>query len=248
MERKKALSKIIFCVLMTIPWVSFGQDNNSNLAGKSFVGMSFNVNSPLGDFKNSLGDEKRLNSPGLNLTVDAGSYINPYLGLGGEIGMFTNYTANCIYFEEFVSMLKEEDEDYKLSSPGRWENYKFLFGPYTGIKEGKFSLELRVLGGINHTYIPGTMLKIKDGENKTTKIKVSANRGWGLAYEVGANFGFYLTDQVVLTVNSSYYDAKVNLLYDKPVYDESGEMNAVEENCKKEVEVFSVGIGLSHRF
>jgi hypothetical protein len=197
--------KFLFLVILLLPIISWGQteskDNSAKGNDRYFLEGSVGVSVPFGEYMKS---DPRDEHAGFATTGFLGQLTFNWHGKM-PVGAAIQYT-----YQRNPLLASVQDDTlpgrvFPLGT-GNWSNHYLMVGPAFFKQIQKFSIDVKVLGGIVFAFSPVFYYTSPDSTLSTVK-----NYGSGFSYEVAAGLGYSISKNLDLRFTLSYLGATATL-------------------------------------
>ncbi len=182
---------------------------------KNFIGFTSGLSSPVGDFSkadpgafNNWNNSTGFAKTGFSVGVEGAYYFLPKIGLGGSI----YYSEHGGFSKNDAAKLGDSYTDAfgvdqsTVSTTGSYRSLNVMVGPYFSFPLKKFTIDMRVMGGLLKSIsTPVMTVELEDQTEATFKQLSSPASAFG--WQVGAGFRYALTDKLGLTFRSDYFSS-----------------------------------------
>ena len=204
-----------------------------------FVSLNFGTNIPLGEYKNVDSLSSSGANTGLYYSFEAGAFFSKVMGIGVNIGAFSNSTDGSI-----TSQLKNEvtkpNGDFSINSD-QWQNGYIMIGPYLSFGSESFIIDAKILGGIVNSEKPFVSIQT-DNNDYNFQSGASTNTSLGINY--GLHFRIKLKSKLALRINGEGMLSSQEFIEKVTTIDAMGNEAKSEANVKREISALNLGIGL----
>jgi hypothetical protein len=193
-------------VLGFISLTTFAQDNSETLKPKSFIGVTGGYSSLMGNITKSVYADNTsgyASSMGYNVGLEGAVYVNKYLGIGGIFSM-ASFNTNGLQ-----TMSDGYKKDFNVDSISVTVTTKYVFsnffvGPYFSLPIKKFTLDLRIVGGLTHVTTPDFDVNVIDG-SKPHPFAQSISSANAFGAQVGLGIRYSIIKNLCVKLNADYY-------------------------------------------
>jgi len=217
---------------------------NAQLSRPHFISLNFGTNIPLSDYKEldsvALGNA----NSGLYYSFEAGAYFSKIVGLGVNLGAF----SNSVNDEDIKDQLEREfgNGDQFTVESDDWLNSYLMVGPYFSFGKEAFIVDLKILGGVINSAKPLINIESETNEVRLSRSNEVSSLAFGFNY--GLHFRIKLVGKLGLRINaegfmsSQEFETKVQKIYsNQPNNQES-------QDIEKNIQALNLGAGLALTF
>ena len=212
----------------------------------SFIGITGGYSKLSGNLtKNDYADEKSgyANSNGYNIGIEGAYYFHKYIGVGGV------FSQSSFYTKGIQTLSDGYKEDFAVDSTtvtvkGKYIFTNFFVGLYFSYPVIKFTLDVRVVGGLVSAKIPEFTTYLEDQTSVTFSQKSASANTFGL--QAGAGVRYSIIKNLCAKINIDYY-------YTKPDFKITNENRVVIAGrliteYKQPITMLCLNFGLAYQF
>jgi opacity protein-like surface antigen len=238
---------ILFVAVGFISLTAFAQDDATTDKPKSFIGVTGGYTNLMGniiksDYSNN--SSGYANSMGYNTGIDGAYYFSKYVGIGGVFSFASFSAANL------QSMSDGYKNDFDVDSVSvtvttKYNFYNFFVGPYFSIPVKKFTIDLRVLGGLTLMNTPEFDIFIEDG-GKPHPCAQNISHGSSFGSQLGAGIRYSITKNIAIKLNADYYLTDPNITIHNS--NRVANVGRLVTNYHETITMLNVNLGLAYQF
>lgn len=229
-----------YFIILTLSIV-FSLQGNAQLTSKPhFISVNVGTNIPLGEYQELDSISNGSASSGLYYSFETAVYISKFLGLGANIGAF----SNPVNEEKIEDQLKRDfgiGSNYEVNSSD-WVNAYALAGPYLTFGTEAIQFDIKFLAGIVQSEKP----LINVSTNTSGQVNVSKSEE-STASSFGFNYGLHLRLKLIgklgLRINAEGFSTQQEFK-SKVKNKNNGNETVSESTLKKEIQALNLGAGL----
>jgi len=201
-----------------------------------FISLNVGTSIPLADYKEV---KDQLTSGGadngLSYSLEGAAYMNKFLGIGANLGLFNNGVDN----DELVSKLESEfNAPNSTISADDWVNGYAMVGPYLSFGTEKIIVDFKFLAGLLSTKKP-----ILDINTSTNSANIPTSAEEVVASNIGFNYGIHLRIKLIsklgFRLNAEQFSSQQEF---KGKVETNGVIN--EATIQQQISTFNLGAGL----
>ena len=213
----------------------------AQLAHPHFVSLNFGTNIPLSEY----GTIDSLSSAGANQGIyysfEGGAYFSKLFGVGVNIGAFNNSVDNDGIIEQLKTDAQYSNGNFDVSSKS-WTNGYIMLGPYFSFGSQKFTVDLKVLGGIVNSERPFVNIESQDDQYEFNSAAVYST-SFGVNY--GMHFRIKLKSKLALRINGEGMLSTQEFTEKITEVSQSGSTQPeIERTITRQISVLNLGAGL----
>lgn len=229
---KLAFSVILFFISVNVV---------AQLSHPHFVSLNLGTNIPFSEY----GKIDSLSSAGANTGIyysfEGGAYFSKLFGVGVNIGAFNNSVDDEGILDQLKTDSKFNNGKFNVSSKS-WTNGFIMLGPYFSFGNQKFTVDLKVLGGIINSERPFINI-----ESETDQYEFNSAAVYSTSF--GANYGMHfrikLKGKLALRINAEGMFAKQEFTEKITEVSQNGNSQpAIERTVTREISAANLGAGL----
>jgi hypothetical protein len=213
---------------------------SAQLKNPHFVGLNAGLSMPVGEYKNF--DTARASSvnSGKYASLEGGVYISRFVGIGVNLGLYTNSINESEIKSEYEKQLVTNKAiEVKADD---WLNAYAMAGIYFTIPIKKVRLDFKFLGGaVNSSQPLVTVTSNESGSVVVRESKVEDAIAFGINY--GAHLRIPLVSKLYLRLNAETFTSLPEFKKETTSY-RNGEKTITNENFEQTISVLNIGVGL----
>lgn len=227
--------------LFTLVVICFSISSFAQLKHPHFVSVNFGTSIPLSDYKEADSIVKSGANTGLSYSFEAGAYFSKVLGVGLNIGAF----SNALDDESIENQLKRDfnsDQEFNVNS-NNWVNGYIMLGPILSFGSQKFIADIKLLGGVMNTEKP--LVNVQSSGNSTTVNQSNEVSSFSFGVNYGVHFRIKLVGKLGLRINAEGFISEQE--FDTKVQESNldGSMESLNtKTLEKEIQTLNLGLGL----
>ncbi|MBD98229.1 MAG: hypothetical protein CMO34_00145 [Verrucomicrobia bacterium] len=235
MKTKISLLTIALFCLFTV---------NAQLNKPHFISLNVGTSIPLSDYKEVKdqvisGGAKN----GFSYSIEGAAYLNKFLGIGANIGLFNNGVDNDALLSELEAIDNTINKNNSSINTDDWINGYAMVGPYLSFGSEKFVMDLKFLAGLMSTKKP--VVNINTSSSSAT-FPTSAEEV--VASNIGFNYGLHFRIKIVsklgLRINAEQFSSQQEFKGKIETKDSIGNIVTTEPIIKQQISTFNLGAGL----
>jgi hypothetical protein len=160
-----------------------GLNVSAQLAHPHFVSLNFGTNIPLSEYGTIDSLSSAGANPGIYYSFEGGAYFSKLFGVGVNIGAFNNSVDDDGIVEQLKTDAQFANSTFNVSSKS-WTNGYIMLGPYFSFGSSKFTVDLKVLGGIINSERPFVNI-----ESETDQYEFNSAAVYSTSF--GVNYGMH---------------------------------------------------------
>ncbi len=216
----------------------------AQLSHPHFISLNMGINIPISDYKDL--DQVALGNAnsGLFYSVEAGAYFSKFIGLGVNLGAF----SNTINDEDIVNQLKRdfsEDDQFTVNSKN-WSHNYLMVGPYLTLGTEKLMVDFKVLGGIMNSEKPLIKIESTTSDIALSRSNETSSNAFGLNY--GVHLRIKLIGTLGLRLNAEGFMSSQEFNTKVQNVDTNGDLSIRSEVLNQDIQAINIGAGLALNF
>jgi opacity protein-like surface antigen len=205
---------ILYVAVSFISYTAFAQDTTDVNKAKSFIGVSGGYSNLMGNItKTSYSNPASgfANPNGYNAGLEGAYFFSKYIGIGGVFSFSSYNVSNKGLDSLAVGYQLDFDSDSAKASAGtKYNFYNYFVGPYFSFPIKKFTIDVRVVGGITHVSTAElNFIDIDGGKPHPFTQSMSTANGFG--FQAGAGLRYSITKHLAIKLNVDYYYTDPNI-------------------------------------
>lgn len=217
----------------------------AQLAHPHFVSLNVGTNIPLSEY----GKIDSLSSAGANqglyYSFEGGAYFSRLFGVGVNVGAFNNPVDNEGVVDQLKTDTQFQNGTFNISSKS-WTNGYIMMGPYFSFGSRKFTVDMKVLGGIINSERPFINI-----ESETDRYEFNSAAVYSTSFGVnyGIHFRIKLKGKLALRLNAEGMLATQDFTEKITEVSQNGtEQSAIERTSTREISALNLGAGVMINF
>ena len=213
---------------------------SAQLKNPHFVGLNAGISMPVGEYKNFDTARASAVNAGKYASLEVGIYISRFVGIGFNLGLYTNSINESEIKSEFEKQLITNNAiEVKADD---WLNAYALTGLYLTIPIKKVRLDFKFLGGaVNSSQPLVTVTTNESGSVVVRESKVEDAIAFGINY--GAHLRIPIISKLSLRLNAETFTSLPEFKKETTTYI-NGNKSITKENFEQTISVLNVGVGL----
>jgi len=236
----KKLALILFSLVLLLA-------NNSAYAQLShphFISLNVGTNIPLSDYKELDSIVLGNATPGMYYSFEAGAFFSKVVGLGVNLGAFSNSVNNDDILDQLKSDFNNRDE-FTVESED-WLNSYLMLGPYLSFGSEAFIMDLKLLGGFMNSAKPLINIESETNEVQLSRSNEVSSLAFGFNY--GIHFRIKLVGKLGLRLNAEGFMSSQEFETKVQEIKANSEPTTKNQTLEKDIQALNLGAGLALTF
>ncbi|MEQ8624540.1 MAG: hypothetical protein RJQ00_06790 [Vicingaceae bacterium] len=220
------------------------QTAQAQLSHPHFISLNFGTNIPLSDYKELDSVVLGNANPGLYYSFEAGAFFSKVVGLGVNLGAFTNSVDNEDIIDQLKSDFNNRDE-FTVESED-WVNSYLMLGPYLSFGSKAFIVDLKLLGGVMNSAKPLINIESETNEVQLSRSNEVSSLAFGFNY--GIHFRIKLVGKLGLRINAEGFMSGQEFETKVQEIKSNSEPTTKNQTLEKDIQALNLGAGLALTF
>lgn len=215
---------------------------NAQLSHPHFISVNFGTNIPLSDFKDSDSLTSTSANNGIYYSFEAGAFFSKVVGIGVNIGAFSNSINDNSIKEQLRTDFTNSDGQFSVSSEN-WTNGYIMLGPYLSLgKKKKFIVDAKLLAGVINSDKPFINIEAEDGSGTEVEIEDVTSTSFGFNY--GLHFRIQLKSKLALRINAEQLISTQEFVNKVRTLDIMGNEVNTRTTAEQQISALNLGLGI----